>query len=230
MTAERVPPHASQAVLGRRLTTPRAAAVAGLMFTVLFGTALVLVRTAIPRDASGAVDDLARSAGQLAAAEVLMPLAGIAFLWFLGVVRDRLGQLEDRFFSSVMFGSGLLFLAMIFVAMAFAGGLLAVARGPVDPVERTIIGFGQEVMVQISSVYALRMAGVFMISLGTIWLRTGLMPRWVVVGTYLPAAVLLLVVSVTVWVTLLFPAWVGAVSIVILLNTFRPSRDVTRSG
>lgn len=211
----------SPQALGRRLTTPRAAAVAGLMFAVLFGVVLVLVRTSIPRDAAVRVPDLEQSAARLTVALVLMPFAGIAFLWFVGVVRDRLGQLEDRFFSSVMFGSGLLFLAMIFVAMAFAGGLLALARGQVGPVERTIIGFGQEIMVQISNVYALRMAGVFMISLGTIWLRTGLMPRWVVIGTYLPAVILLFVVSVTVWVTLLFPAWVAAVSIVILVTTFR---------
>ena len=227
---ESVPSHPPEAMLGRRLTTPRAAAVAGLLFAVLFGTALVLLRTAIPRDTTDPIDDLEQSVVQLRAAAVLMPIAGITFLWFVGVVRDRLGQLEDRFFSSVMFGSGLLFLAMIFVATAFAGGLLAVARGPVDPFERTIIGFGQEVMVQISGVYALRMAGVFMISLGTIWLRTGLMPRWVVIGTYLPAAILLFVASVTVWVTLLFPAWVGAISIVILVATFRPDRGVTRSG
>ncbi len=227
---ESVPSHPPEAMLGRRLSTPRAAAVAGLMFAVLFGTGLVLIRTAIPRGAIDVTADLQQSATQLRAAAVLMPIAGIAFLWFVGVVRDRLGQLEDRFFSSVMFGSGLLFLAMTFVAMALTGGLLAVALGPVDPVERAVIGFGQQVMVQISSVYALRMAAVFMISLGTIWLRTGLMPRWVVVGTYLPAAVLLFVSSLTFWLTLLFPAWVGAISIVILVNTFSPNRAVTRSG
>jgi hypothetical protein len=227
---DRVPSHPPEVMLGRRLTTPRAAAVAGLLFAVLFGTALVLLRTAIPRDTTDPIDDLEQSVVQLRAAAVLMPIAGITFLWFVGVVRDRLGQLEDRFFSSVMFGSGLLFLAMIFVATAFAGGLLAVAHGPVDPFERSIIGFGQEVMVQISGVYALRMAGVFMISLGTIWLRTGLMPRWVVIATYLPAAILLFVASVTVWVTLLFPAWVGVISIVLLVATFRPDRGVTRSG
>ena len=54
-----------------------------------------------------------------------MPFAGIAFLWFIGVVRDRLGRLEDQFFSTVFFGSGLLFLAMVFVSMAIAGGMVA---------------------------------------------------------------------------------------------------------
>jgi hypothetical protein len=39
-------------------------------------------------------------------------------LWFIGVLRDRLGQLEDRFFATVFFGSGLLFLAMLFTSAA----------------------------------------------------------------------------------------------------------------
>ena len=137
------------------------------------------------------------------------------------MVRDRLGEHEDRFFASVMFGSALLFLAMLFVAMALAGGLLAAAGVAVDPVDQKIVQFGREVMLQISNVYALRMAGVFMISLGTIWLRTGLMPRWMVIVTYVLALLLLVVVTLSVWVTMVFPAWVCLVSGLILVRTFR---------
>ena len=57
-----------------------------------------------------------------------MPFAGISFLWFIGVVRDGLGSFEDRFFASVLLGSGLLFLAMMFVATAIAAGLVASKR------------------------------------------------------------------------------------------------------
>ena len=53
----------------------------------------------------------------------LVPFAGIAFLWFIGVVRDRLGASEDRFFATVFFGSGILFLAMFFAAAAVAGAI-----------------------------------------------------------------------------------------------------------
>ena len=122
-----------------------------------------------------------------------------------------------------MFGSALLFLAMLFVAMAIAGGILVAAGGAVDEVDEKIIGFGREVMLQISNVYALRMAGVFMISLATIWLRTGIMPRWVVVVTYSVALILLVVVTLSVWVTLVFPAWVCVVSILILVALSGPA-------
>jgi hypothetical protein len=80
--------------------------------------------------------------------------------------------------------------------------------------------FGRAVMLQISNVYALRMGGVFMLSLGTVWLRTGLMPRWLVVTTYLLALTMLVIVNLSLWVTLLFPAWVLAVSVHVLI---RPS-------
>jgi hypothetical protein len=214
-------PTAGEERLGRRLTTPRAAAVAGLLFALLFSTALILVRTALPDDASVTAVNAQRFAGQLKVAVTLIPFAGIAFLWFVGVVRDRLGELEDRFFSSVMFGSAVLFLAMLFVAMAIAGGILVAASGAVDGVDRKIVGFGREVMLQISNVYALRMAGVFMISLATIWLRTGIMPRWVVAVTYLVALMLLVVVTLSAWVSLVFPAWVCVISILILIASFR---------
>ena len=56
---------------------------------------------------------------------MLMPFAGIAFLWFIGVVRDGFGSFEDKFFSTVFIGSGLLFLAMMFVSSAVGAGLVA---------------------------------------------------------------------------------------------------------
>src|SRR6266704_345493 len=109
------------------LKTPRAAAVAGIVFAVLFTTSIVLIRLALPEDLRGtsAAAWLQGNAATVSLALTLVPFAGIAFLWFMGVVRDRLGTLEDQFFSTVFFGSGLLFLAMIFASAAVAGGSLA---------------------------------------------------------------------------------------------------------
>ena len=92
------------------LTTPRAAAVAGIVFAVLMGTAYVLARLAIPDDATER-QWLVERADVVQFALGLVPFAGIAFLWFIGVMRDRVGALEDRFFSTVLLGSGLLYLA-----------------------------------------------------------------------------------------------------------------------
>ena len=114
-------------ITGTALRTPRAAAVAGILFSLLLGLALILITVSAPSDTAkpGAwLSDPARR-GAVAIALNLVPFAGIAFLWFIGVVRDRIGQREDRFFASMFLGSGLLFVAMLFAAAAFAGGLIA---------------------------------------------------------------------------------------------------------
>ncbi|MCH9734138.1 MAG: hypothetical protein K0U78_06235, partial [Actinomycetia bacterium] len=179
------------------LTTPRAAAVAGVLFALLFGAVLVLMRTALPDGEQLGSQWVAGSKGRLRVAVVLMPFAGIAFLWFIGVVRDRLGALEDKFFATVFIGSGLLFLAMIFASTAVGAGLLASREFLFEGGQPTeVAAFGQELLTALGNTYALRMAAVFMISLATIWLRTGLMPRWLVVVSYL-AALCLLVASDT---------------------------------
>jgi hypothetical protein len=67
------------------------------------------------------------------------------------------------------------------------------------------------------------MAGVMMISLATIWIRTGLMPRWLTVTTYLLAITLLVVVNLNLWVTLIFPAWVIMISVDTLVKNLMRS-------
>jgi len=147
----------------------------------------------------------------------IMPFAGIAFLWFIGVVRDGFGRFEDKFFSTVFIGSGLLFLAMMFVAVGVGAGLEAIAGHTIDPAAHTEVAtFGQMVLLAVSKTYAIRMGAVFMISLATIWLRTGLMPRWLVGVTYLVALALILASDITMWLTLAFPIWVLVVSVLLL--------------
>ena len=74
------------------------------------------------------------------------------------------------------------------------------------------------------------MAGVFMISLGTIWLRTGLMHRGWGLVTYALALVLLLSTSLSSWVPLIFPGWVLAVSVTILILNLREHRQGAANG
>jgi MFS family permease len=203
----------------RQLRTPRAAAVAGILFAVLYGTATLLISNSIPDDPTSSADWLADWGGTVAFALGLIPFAGIAFLWFVGVVRDRFGPLEDRFFATVFLGSGLLFLAMIFAAASLAGGLLASYRFDPDRlVDTGLYAYGRQVMYRINSVYAVRMAGVFMVSLGSIWIRTGSMPRWMAVLTFGTALGLLVTVTYRPWVILLFPGWVLIVSVYILFT------------
>ncbi|WP_233209103.1 hypothetical protein [Mycobacterium sp. ENV421] len=202
----------------KSLTTPRAAAAAGVAFALLFGANLILIRSSLPEGAQPGSQWLDAASGKMKIAAVLMPFAGISFLWFIGVVRDGLGRLEDRFFGTVFLGSGLLFLAMMFVTSAIGAGLAAgnSALGHDLLGNSEVALFGQMVVLTLSKTYALRMAAVFMISLATIWLRTRLMPRWLVYVSYLLAAALLIASDVSMWLTLSFPIWVLVVSLLLL--------------
>jgi hypothetical protein len=201
----------------RRLSTPRAAAVAGVLFAVLFATALILIRTALPTDAEIGTQWVDAGGAHLRVAAVLMPFAGITFLWFVGVVRDGFGRYEDRFFATVFIGSGLTFLAMTFVASAAGVALSASHAFATNATAHAdVVAFGQVFMTTLTQTYALRMAAVFMMSLATIWLKTGLMPRWLVLVTYAVAVGLLVSADVSLWITLAFPAWVLVVSLLLL--------------
>jgi hypothetical protein len=204
------------------LKTPRAAAVAGILFALLYGASLVLIRLSVPADLTAESGWLAANGGQVALALNMAPFAGIAFLWFIGVIRDRVGNLEDRFFGSVFFGSGLLFLALSFASAAVAGGLVtAYTIEGQTIVESGTYTYGRAVMYVFSNTYAVRMAGVFMISFATIALRTGVMSRTWAIVTYVLALVLLLSIGYTLWVTLVFPAWVLAISVLFLISEKR---------
>ena len=210
-----------EAPADRRLETPRAAGVAGLAFAALFVASLVLLRHHPGTDSTAAeirAFYLRRNGGSVAVVGVyLVPFAGIAFLWFIAVVRNLIGDREDRFFATVFLGSGLLFVAMLFIAAGVGGSLLAavkVKHGPVPGADTVVavrsLGFG------FLFIYAMRMAAVFMIVVSTIGMRLAVFPRWLVVSGYLAALVLMLNVSYTQALILVFPAWVAAVSLVIL--------------
>ena len=204
--------------------TPRAAAVAGIIFSVLFTTSMVLIRLAIPEDLRGTniTTWLQGNTATISLALTIVPFAGIAFLWFMGVVRSRLGALEDQFFSTVFFGSGLLFLAMMFASAASAGGILSSYAIEADTLIKSgVATFGRAIMYAITNIFGVRMAAVFMISLATIWIRTRVMPRVFVFLTYALALLLLVSSNLTLWLVLAFPAWVFVISVFILIISLR---------
>jgi hypothetical protein len=204
------------------LVTPRAAAIAGILFTILFVTSYTLILRSTPEIGVDTGAWLVSQSGPVSLAVSLLPFAGIAFLWFMAVVRDRLGHLEDQFFSTLFFGSGLLYLAMIFTAAALFGGLLSIGKQhPELLIDTGLYAAIRAMIYQIIHEYAIRMAGMFMLVLGTIWFRTVIMPRWVVGLTYLFALILLLSIGYSQWIMMVFPAWVFLISVYILVLNFR---------
>jgi hypothetical protein len=205
-----------------RLTPPRAAAVAGILFSVLLIISLVLVRISVPADPQDAGAWLASSGNNVRLALNLLPFAGVAFLWFIGVVRDRLGEYEDRLFATVFFGSGLLFLAMIFASAATAGGVISAYQTmPQQVIDTGLYGYGRATTYELMNTYAIKMAGVFMISTCTLFLRLKLAPKWIVYLGYVLALFLLLSIGYISWISLVFPLWTLLISVYILIENYR---------
>src|SRR6476620_5095972 len=125
----------SRVTAPRRLTARfwrgrRSAAVAGIVFGVLLLAALTMVRLALSDTNIASLQSDPSKRSLIGLGLNLVPFAGIAFLWFIGVIRDQLGEVEDRLFSTVFLGSGLLFLAMLFVGAVTTSTVLSLVVTP----------------------------------------------------------------------------------------------------
>jgi hypothetical protein len=208
----------------RSLSPPRAAAVAGVISSLLLATTLVIIRLAAPDYRTDPTEWLADSVRRNAVriAIQLVPFAGIAFLWFIGVIRDQLGEREDRLFATVFLGSGLLFVASLFASAVLAGALMqTIADGRAHLVNTETYYLARHVVGASLNVFAIKMAGVFIVCTSTILFRTGILPRWVALFGYACAAVLLFVITNWPLIALLFPIWMLVVSVCVLTSEFR---------
>jgi hypothetical protein len=208
------------------LRTPRAAAVAGIVFSVFLITSLVLLEIATPDDPAHPGAWLSNSSGRttVSIALNLIPFAGIAFLWFIGVIRNRIGDREDRFFATIFLGSGLVFVAMMFAAAAVAGGLIAMSASRHGPPDGDTLSLGRNITQTLLAVYSVRMEAVFALTTVTIARHTKIVPQWLSMAGIGTALVLLIGVNISVWVELLFPAWILALSLDILVADRSRSR------
>jgi hypothetical protein len=202
-----------------QLRTPRAAAIAGILFSVLLLAVYWLMRLSVPADPHESGAWLRGGVTYVVIALNLVPFAGVAFLWFVGALRDRLGVREDRFFATVFFGSGILVLAMLFAAAAVVGAILiAFHAAPEALIDSATFHFGRGLAYGMINIYLVKTAAVFMITTSTIALYTRLTPRWLAIGGYAVAVALLIGSYYVDWSLLVFPFWVLLVSICILLD------------
>jgi hypothetical protein len=214
------------------LTTPKAAAIAGMLFSVLLIAVFWLLLISVPADPEEPGAWLRTSAGTVALALNLVPFAGIAFLWFMGVLRDRLGQREDRFFATVFLGSGLLFLGMLFIAAALVGGILiAFATQPQEMINSATFHLARSTAYNLLNIYMIKLAGVFMITTSTLAIYTDFAPRWLAIAGYILALLLLIGSYYLSWSFMVFPVWVFLISFYILRENIRgPSETVLKPG
>jgi hypothetical protein len=206
------------------LKTPKAAAVAGILFSILLAVMFWLFRSSVPADPLERGEWIATNTATAALGLNLVPFAGIAFLWFIGVLRDRLGSMEDRFFATVFFGSALLFLAMLFIAAAMIGALILIAATtqPDEMINSAAFKLARAAAYIIANVYAIKMAGVFMISTSTVIIYTRIVPPWIAAVGYVLAFLLLVGSYYLSWSFIVLPVWIVLISIYILIDNLRP--------
>jgi hypothetical protein len=199
------------------LRTPRAAAVAGILFSVLLFAVFGLMRRSVPANPFEPGAWLEAGLAPVALAMNLVPFAGIAFLWFVGAIRDRLGVREDKFFATVFLGSAVLLLAMLFAAAAVVGAIIVAFHAAPEGLEHSAtFHFGRGLAYGMINIYLVKTASVFMITTSTIALYTRLTPRWLSIGGYVVALVLLFGSYYFDWSLMVFPLWVLLVSLSIL--------------
>jgi hypothetical protein len=212
-----------ETVIPAGLKAPRAGAIAGILFSILFIISFALIRLSVPDSPRDPGTWLSHSTKSIGLALDLLPFAGIAFLWFMGVLRDRMGAREDRFLATVFLGSGLLFLAITFASSAVTGGLMMAYEAiPGKLMDSGTYAFARTLAYQLVNVYALRMAGVFMFSTCTLAIRIGTFPRWIAFLGYALALFLLLSIGRFGWAPLVFPLWTLMISVYVLFANFLP--------
>ena len=211
-----------QTLTRANLRTPKAAAIAGVLFSILLVASFWMLRRSIPADPLESGAWLATDVRPVALALNLIPFGGVAFLWFIAALRDRLGAMEDRFFATVFLGSGLLFLGLLFMGAAIIGAIVVIAASePTALVNSAAFHLARAIAYNIMNVYAIKMAAVFMISSSTVALYTGIAPRWIAYLGYMLALVLLFGSYFISWSFIVLPAWVLLISSHILIDNFR---------
>lgn len=211
-----------------RLTRRRpveSAAAAGIVFSVTSVLSLVLLR-ALPHqwgDQATAWRAAQTNHRELTFGLGLASIAAVALLWFVAVVRRRVGELEDRFFSTVFLGSAIVYVCVWLVA---AANLAAPAMATGAPLSRDAIQFADAIAAGLLLSVGPRIQAVFVASASTIFLHTSVLPNWVAYLGYTIAAVLFVVPLVSAPMGLAMPVFVFATSVMILvLRQFSGSGD-----
>lgn len=205
-----------------RATSIEAAAVAGIICGIGWSLSL---RGLLAAPGIGATDpeiaayyaDSGNATAALVWLQVLV-VSTIAFLWFIGVVRGRVGEREPKLFGTVFLGASLLLAGLLFsgaTLLAAPAVLVAVGDTAPDPGSTSLMRAAAAVVL---SVFLPRVATLVMFSTASLGRATRGLPRWLVVVTFLIGVFELVNVTVSTPTVFLVPAWIALVSVVLLVR------------
>jgi hypothetical protein len=215
---------------GRHIRSLEAAAVAGGIYAVLAVVGLSLLSRYPSLNQTDAeitawFDDSANQSSLIVGLN-LIALSSIAFLWFVAVIRRRLGDLEDRFFGTVFFGSAIVYVAIWLAGAAVLAGP-AVANTTLDSgsVSEASASLAAGIGAALLLVVAPRVQAVFVLTTSTLILRSRVLPSWLAIVGYVIAVGMFVFPLVAEPLGLGFPTWVFVVSLVIFLHQPTGTKD-----
>jgi hypothetical protein len=208
--------------LRRRLVSIEAAAVAGIVCAVGWSLSLRGLLSSPGLGAPDAeIEQFYRDPYNGTAAVIwlqVLVFSTIAFLWFVGVVRGRLGDREPKLFGTVFLGASILLAGLVFVGAALLAApsvLVAVGGKAPAPDAASLSRAGAAIVL---SVFAPRIATLVMFSTASLGRATGALPRWLVWLTFGIGGVELVNVTVATPTIYLVPAWIALLSVVLLVR------------
>jgi len=205
----------------QRATSIEVAAIAGIVCAVGWSLSL---RGLLASPGLGATRDQITayySHGSSPSVSVLLALmvaATIAFLWFVGVVRNRLGVRETRLVGTVFLGGSVLFTGLVVVgasALAAPSILVDVSGQAPDPGATALL---RALAAVVLAVFAPRVATLVMFSTAALSRQAGVLPHWLIVVTYVVGVTEFVNVTIATPTLYVFPAWIALVSIVVLVR------------
>ena len=223
---KRIIPEEANRKVKNQLNTPRAAAAAGILFSLLMLTVLIMTKGFTEVNTENIATEWVDNWSGVASLVITMVFfAGIAFLWFTGVIRDRLGEQEDQFFATIFLSSGIILVLLFFMWGAILSAIISTEMLITAKLATHLYVFAFNLMNQIIGTFALRVASIYMITICTLWTKTGTMPRWLTILTYILAFGFLFTAQSIREAQYIFPAWVLLVSVYILYLNYLSKRQ-----
>jgi hypothetical protein len=201
----------------------RAGGIAAIVFAVLFVVGFLLVSDTPDGDESNlkwlryfADSDNRR---MIVIGAIVLALAAVAFLVFLGVLRERLrgAATGAEWVGTTAFASGLLFVAMLAVAALGTGSVSASVEFGDAPVVRDadVLRTFESLGIGALVLFGAAAAGLLIITTSIAGGRAALLPRWLVIAGYV-AGVIVLLGGLFFIPLVLFVLWMLVVGVVML--------------
>ena len=207
--------------VGLGVRTTQAAAVAGVVYALLSFATLAIFSAVPDLDDPALVGWFNDDGNQdrLLLSLNLTSVSTVAFLWFVAVIRRRVGDREDQFFSTVFVGSGIVLIVSTLLAAGAAASPAVGARLlGAESLDASVISVARGLGGTVALVIAPRMQAVFVFSTSTIVLRSRVLPLWLAYVGYALAVAMFVFPFVSEPMGLVFPCWVLLVSVVLLIT------------